>query len=112
LSVAVPRSLLLIFGCAAAACAQPRDEAFASPSCSLRVIVTLESSPDDALIADLGRASRARLELVRTMTSNLHLFTLAADGPEQECAAAIERLRRDPRVRAVDLDQRRQIQSP
>jgi hypothetical protein len=56
--------------------------------------------------------SGARLELVRTMTSNLHLFTLTAAGPESECAAAMERLQRDPRVRAVDIDRRREIQSP
>jgi hypothetical protein len=53
-----------------------------------------------------------RLELVRTMTSNLHLFAMTAAGPEPECTAAMERLRRDPRVRSVDLDQRRGIQSP
>ena len=113
MSVSLPRSLLLILGCAAAACAQPRDDrARAGESCSVRVIVALQPAPDDALIAELGRVSGARLELVRTMTSNLHLFALTASGPEPECSAAIERLRRDPRVRAVDLDQRRQIQSP
>jgi hypothetical protein len=78
----------------------------------VRVIVTLPAVPDDALIADLARVSRARLELVRTMTSGLHLFTLTAAGPgETECTAAIERLRLDPRVGAVDIDQRREIQS-
>jgi hypothetical protein len=110
LSVSVPRSLLLILGCAAAACAQPRDDR-ADASCSVQVIVALQPAPDEALIADLGRVSGARLELVRTMTSNLHLFMLTAAGSEPECSAAIERLRRDPRVRAVDLDQRREIQS-
>jgi hypothetical protein len=108
----VPRSLLLIVGCAAAACAQPRDDSASVSSCSVNVIVTLQPSPNDALIADLARVSGARLELVRTMTSNLHLFTLTAVGPEQECTAAIERLRLDPRVRAVDLDQRREVSTP
>jgi hypothetical protein len=104
----VPRSLLLIWGCAAAACAQPRADVTPS-SCSVRVIVALQSAPADALIADLARVSGARLELVRAMTSNLHLFTLTAAGPERECTAAIERLRGDARVRAVDLDQRREV---
>lgn len=113
MSVNLPRSLLLILGCAASACAQPRgDDARASAGCSVQVIVALQPVPDDALVADLTRVSGARLELVRTMTSNLHLFTLTAAAPEPECRAAIERLRRDPRVRAVDLDTRRQIQSP
>ena len=110
MSVSLPRSLLLILGCAAAACAQPRDDgALAATGCSVRVIVTLRATPDDALVADLARVSGAQLELVRTMTSNLHLFTLTAAGRRPECTAAIERLRRDPRVRAVDLDQRREI---
>lgn len=107
----MPRSLLLVFGCAAAACAQPRDDRVAA-SCSERIIVTLQSAPTDELVADLRRVSGAQLELVRTMTSNLHLFSLTAVGPEAECTAAVERLRRDSRVRAVDLDQRRQVQSP
>jgi hypothetical protein len=68
--------------------------------------------PDDALVADLARVSGARLELLRTMTANLHLFSLEADGPEPECDAAVERLRHDSRVSAVDLDQRREIQRP
>jgi hypothetical protein len=112
LSVSLPRSLLLLVACAAAACAQPRDDgALAEPGCSVRVIVTLQAAPNDALVADLARVSRAQLELVRTMTSNLHLFALTAAGSESECTAAIERLRRDPRVDAVDIDQRREIQS-
>jgi hypothetical protein len=112
LSVSLPRSLLLILGCAAGACAQTRgDDAPAPAGCTAQLIVALQPVPDDALVADLARVSGARLELVRTMTSNLHLFTLTAAAPEPECTAAIERLRRDPRVRAVDLDTRREIQS-
>jgi hypothetical protein len=105
------RGAVLALGCAAAACAQPRDDAARASGCVVQVIVTLQSSPDDALVADLARVTGARLTLVRTMTSNLHLFSIEA-GPEPECDAAIERLRSDPRVRAVDLDRRRQIQSP
>jgi hypothetical protein len=111
-SVNLQRCVFLLAGCAAAACAQPRDDGARSPGCGVRVIVALQPSPDDALVADLARVSGVRLELVRTMTSNLHLFAMTAAGPEPECTAAIERLRRDPRVRSVDLDQRRKIQSP
>jgi hypothetical protein len=102
--------MLVLLGCAATACAQPRSDAREPAGCSVQVIVALQLDPVPLLVADLGRASGARLELVRTMTSNLHLFSLSASGVETECWAAIERLRGDPRVRSVDLDQRRRIQ--
>jgi hypothetical protein len=103
-------TLVLAFG--AAACAQPRaDVAEAAPStCTLRVIVALNAAPDAALLADLSRVSGAHLELIRTMTSNLHLLALEAQGDDSECKAAMERLRGDPRVRSVDVDERRKIQ--
>jgi hypothetical protein len=101
---------LIVLTCVTAACAQPRSDVRKPADCSVQVIVALQLDPTPSLVADLGRASGARLELVRTMTTNLHLFSLAAAGADAECVAAIERLRRDPRVRSVDLDQRRQIQ--
>jgi hypothetical protein len=109
-SIGCQHLLLVAVGCAAAACAQPRGATSEPVDCSVQVIVALQSAPDASVVADLGRASGARLELVRGMTSNLHLFSLTAPGPAAECAAAIERLRRDARVRSVDLDERRGIQ--
>ena len=106
----LPRWALVLLSCATAACAQPRDDAGEPGGCSVQAIVALQVDPVPSLVADLDRASGARLELVRTMTPNLHLFSLTAPGAEAECVAAIERLRRDPRVRSVDIDQRRQIQ--
>jgi hypothetical protein len=105
-----PRFGLVLLSGATAACAQPRDDAREPAGCSLQAIVALQQAPVPSFVADLSRASGARLELVRTMTSDIHLFSLTAPGPEAECVAALERLRRDPRVRSVDLDQRRQIQ--
>jgi hypothetical protein len=107
---ALPRLALVLLSCATAACAQPRNAAGDSAGCSVQAIVALQADPTAALVAELARVSGARLELVRSMTTNLHLFSLTAPGPEAECAAAIERLRGDPRVRSVDVDQRRQIQ--
>jgi hypothetical protein len=101
---------LVVVGCAAAACAQPRGDAAQASTCSVDVIVALQFAPDATTVADLGRVSGASLELVRTMTSNLHLFSLSAPGPATECTAALERLRRDSRVRSVNLDERRRIQ--
>jgi hypothetical protein len=104
------RWALISLTCATAACAQPRDVAREPGGCSVQAIVALQVDPEPSLVADLGRASGARLELVRTMTPNLHLFSLTTPADEAECAAAVERLRRDPRVRSVDIDERRQIQ--
>ena len=105
--------LAIVLSCAAAACAQPRDVAQAASSdCSLQVIVALDTAPDDKLLADLSRVSGARLALIRTMTSNLHLLALEANGADAECRAAMERLRADPRVRSVDVDERRKIHAP
>src|SRR4051794_11084967 len=113
MAVSRVRTLLtLVLGCAAAACAQPRaDVAEAQTStCTLRVIVALDTAPDAALLADLSRVSRARLELIRTMTSNLHLLALDAQRDASHGKAAMQRLRDDPRVRSVDVDERRKIQ--
>jgi hypothetical protein len=105
--------LTLVLGCAAAACVQPREVANAAPpTCSLNVIVALNTAPDGALLTDLSRVSGARLELVRTMTSNLYLLALEAQGADAECRAAMERLRGDPRVLSADVDARRKIQQP
>jgi hypothetical protein len=104
------RIALLLLGCNAAACSQPRSGAAAQAECSVQAIVALREDPNPSLVADLGRVSGARLALVRTMTTNLHLFALTAPGGEADCIAAVERLRSDARVRSVDLDQRRQIQ--
>ena len=104
------RWALISLTCATAACAQPRDVAREPAGCSVQAIVALQADPEPSLIADLGRASGARLELVRTLTPHLHLFSLTAPAGEAECPAALERLRRDPRVRSVDIDQQRQIQ--
>lgn len=113
MAVSRARTLLtLMLGSAAAACAQPRTNVAeaATSTCSLRVIVALDAAPDAALLADLSRVSGARLELIRTMTSNLHLLALEAQGDDSACMAAMERLRGDPRVRSVDVDARRRIQ--
>jgi hypothetical protein len=98
----------------ATACAQPRDDVAhdVSSGCSVRVIAGLASTPDPALLADLSRASGARLELIRSMASGLYLLSLQAAGPDSDCMAAIERLRSDARVRSVDLDERRRIREP
>jgi hypothetical protein len=77
--------------------------------CSVRVIVRLASEPDAPLLADLERANAVALDPVSSITSDLRVYTLRASGSDDDCAAAIERLRRDARVRSVDVDARREL---
>ena len=99
----------------AAACAQPREDARGADrarDCELRVIASLPSAPDAALLADLGRSSGSRLELASAIGANLYALTLTTAGPAEQCRAAMERLRRDARVRSVEVDARREIHGP
>jgi hypothetical protein len=110
------RSLLsvLLVG-AAVACAQqrPLDAAGSAPgTCALPVIVAFANAPDAALLADLGRGSGVRLDSAASLTTNIYSLTLHADGGDAACRDAVQRLRADPRVRSVDLDERRQIHAP
>ena len=82
--------------------------------CNSRVIISFSPGtrpmPDDNFVKDLSRAARIKLAFVSTITPNLHVFTLSAVEVDPACHDALERLRRDPRVRSVDLDARRKAQ--
>jgi hypothetical protein len=89
---------------------QRGDLAFAQQAaCSVRVIVRLATEPDAALLADLERANAVELEPLSAITADLRVYALRAAGPDDECRDAIERLRRDARVRSVDIDARREL---
>ncbi|HZF31455.1 MAG TPA: hypothetical protein VE907_20230 [Gammaproteobacteria bacterium] len=105
------RSLLSVLLAATTACAQQGARQTAEAGCALSVIVAFASPPDDALLADLGRGAGVRLEGATSLTTNIYSLTLRADGAEAVCRDAVQRLRADPRVRSVDLDERRQIQA-
>src|SRR5205814_713615 len=93
--------LTLVLGCAAAACVQPREVANAAPpTCSLNVIVALDTAPDGALLTDLSRVSGARLEFVRSMTSNLYLLALEAQGASRRFSRRRSNRRRVPPSRS------------
>jgi hypothetical protein len=77
--------------------------------CSVQVIVRHAAEPDSALLADLERTNAVTLEPVGVITRELRVYTLRAAGTNDDCIAAIYRLRRDDRVRSVDLDARRGI---
>ena len=79
-------------------------------NCDLQVIVSFaqknQSPAEDRLVKDLARVAGVNLVYLRSVTSELHLFSLSGIG--DDCGKAVERLRGDPRVRSVDIDQRRQ----
>lgn len=79
--------------------------------CTAQVIVAFSqdqgSRPSDRLVQEVARAEGVRLTFVRTIGPGLYAFSLSAG--ESDCRDALERLRRDSRVRSVDVDQRRGI---
>ena len=77
--------------------------------CSVRVIVGFATAVDDALLADLERTNAFDLEPLEPISNDLRAYTLRAAAANDGCAAAIDRLRGDERVRSVDLDSRREI---
>jgi hypothetical protein len=106
------RSLLsVLLAAATTACAQQGARHTAEAGCALSVIVAFADPPNDALLAELGRGAGVRLEGATSLTTNIYSVTLRADGAEAVCRDAVQRLRADPRVRSVDLDERRQIQA-
>src|SRR5262245_57866371 len=101
---------LLGVACALVGCSGAVETALAQESkCSARVIVRHAAEPDSALLADLGRTNALELEPVGVITRDVRVYTLRADGTSDVCIAAIDRLRRDGRVRSVDLDERRRL---
>lgn len=75
----------------------------------MRVIVRFATEADDAVLADLARQNSLELDPIGAITRDLGVYTLRADGSDADCAAAIDRLRRDERVRSVDIDEQREI---
>ena len=94
--------------CSLTACSGAIETAVAQEGqCSVQVIVRHAAEPDSALLADLGRTNALELEPVGVITRDVRVYTLRAAGTNDDCIAAIYRLRRDERVRSVDLDARR-----
>lgn len=73
------------------------------------MIARFAAQPDAALLADLGRTNEVVLEPLGAISDELRAYRLQAVGPQDDCSAAIERLRRDDRVRSIELDARREL---
>src|SRR5262245_30594382 len=94
--------------CSLAACSGAVETALAQEAkCSVQVIVRHAAEPDSDLLAELGRTNALELEPVSVITRDVRVYTLRAAGTNDDCIAAIDRLRRDERVKSVDLDVRR-----
>jgi hypothetical protein len=82
--------------------------------CEQRIIVSFQHdpgrAPDASFVTDLARATRVQLTFLRLAGPNLYVFSLSTSDPDPRCAAAIDRLRKDARIRSVDLDQQRRVQ--
>jgi hypothetical protein len=99
---------LLGIAVAAQACAGPPQQAASSgDECEARIIVTFNAPPDAGGIAALATASDTRLNVVNRLRPDLYVLDLAARGGQSACTAALERLRRDARVRSAEFDTRR-----
>lgn len=106
------RALALVAVAAASGGCDHRDYNVAladGAECSVRVIVRFATEADDTLLTDVARLNVIELDPIGAITRDLGVYTLRAAGSDDDCAAAIERLRRDERVRSVDVDERRDI---
>lgn len=108
-------ALLASVGCGSSA-AQPSSVYVgdcATEVCATQVIVAFSkdqgSRPNGGFVRELARADGVQLRFLRTIGPDLYVFSLAT--PEPKCRDALERLRRDARVRSVSVDQRRRYRA-
>jgi hypothetical protein len=92
----------------AAACSITHDRAAAQTSCETAIVVGLTPRTTEA-VAEVERATGARIERGAAISTDAAAFTVRAPGPETACLAVIERLRSDARVRFVEIDARRNV---
>jgi len=95
---------LLATGCAA----QNDHGAAGAASCEAAIVIGLTANTDAAL-ADIAGATGARFERGAAISDTTAAFVVRAQGADAVCAAVVERLRGDPRVRFVEPDARRSV---
>jgi hypothetical protein len=69
--------------------------------------MSVSDPPDGGLLKDLGKATGVRLTYVSSITTNLYVFGISDSAPDPDCQQAIERLRKDSRIKSADVDARR-----
>lgn len=95
--------------CAIGGCKERVAETTFAPKAECSVIARFTTEANSALLADLERMNAVELEPLSAITDDLRVYRLHAVGSDDDCIAAIERLRRDERVRSIDLDARREL---
>lgn len=80
-------------------------------ACNVRIILGLAQAmqppPSDRWVQDLAAANGVELHFLRAIAPALYLFRLNAPDAADNCSAPLARLRKDSRLRSVDLEQRR-----
>jgi hypothetical protein len=98
--------------CALGACVTDSPPVEPAGGCSAQIIVTyaapLTERARDALVADLERMTAVHLSYLRAVGPGVDVYAVTA---ESGCDDAFERVRGDPRVRTVDVDERRRPQA-
>jgi hypothetical protein len=104
-------AVLLVCGFAAPVMGAAGADTARAGACKVRIILGLAQAmqppPSDQWVRDLAAVNGVKLHYLRAITPELYLFRLTAPDADGSCSAAIARLRRDSRLRSVDLDQRR-----
>ena len=81
--------------------------------CAIRIIIVFKDDPGDHPDADLvaggERDASLTLTYVREAGPNLFVYSLSSAAPDAGCRQALERLRRDARVRSADVDAQRRV---
>jgi hypothetical protein len=79
--------------------------------CASQIIVTFlqppDGDPDDDFVSSLASTAGAQLVFLRSAGPGLYVFALTGPESDAGCHEPLERLRRDPRVRSVEIDARR-----
>ncbi len=105
-------SALLAIAVCAQACAQPLQQPPAvAADCNARIVVGFHAPADSGAIAALATSHALTLAIVDRLLPDLYVLDVGARGGDSACAAALERLRADARVRSVELDARRAPQA-
>jgi hypothetical protein len=111
-SLSVRLSAWLAIAACAQACAQTQEQrSVAAGDCSARIVVGFRAPAEPAAISGLAASHSLTLSIVSRLLPDLYVIDLGARGGAAACAAALEQLRADQRVRSVELDARRAPQA-
>jgi hypothetical protein len=99
----------LAVACAIGGCHESGADPALAQNADCSVIARFVTEPDGALLADLERTNAVEIEPLGAITDDLRMYRLHVVGADDDCMAVIERLRRDTRVRSIELDRRREL---